>query len=175
MTDYTPITPLLHPHYTPVSPDLGKAGAKPRKTVIKPAPNGFSLVEMMVVLLIIGLLAAVVIINVMPSQDKAMTTKAEADIATLGQAMEMYRLDNFNYPGAADGLAALRSPPASLTQPQNYRPGGYIKTLPEDPWGRPYQLQVPGRDGRPFDIFSLGADGQPGGSDNNADIYSGGL
>ena len=137
-----------------------------------PPTNGFSLVELMVVIFIIGLLATVVLINVLPSQDKAMRVKAQGDIATLGQAMEMYRLDNMTYPGATEGLVALKSPPASLAMPQNYRAGGYIKDLPSDPWGRPYQFQVPGRNGAPFEIFSLGADGKPGGSDNDADIYA---
>ncbi|HUQ14313.1 MAG TPA: type II secretion system major pseudopilin GspG [Novosphingobium sp.] len=134
--------------------------------------NGFSLVELMVVIFIIGLLATVVLINVLPSQDKAMRVKAQGDIATLGQAMEMYRLDNMTYPGPAEGLGALRAPPANLALPQNYRSGGYIKDLPADPWNRPYQYVVPGRDGRPFDILSLGADGKPGGQDNDADIYA---
>jgi len=138
----------------------------------KPIPNGFSLVELMVVIFIIGLLATVVLINVLPSQDKAMRVKAQGDIATLGQALEMYRLDNMAYPGPAEGLAALRTPPANLGMPQNYRAGGYVKDLPSDPWGRPYQYAVPGRDGRPFEIFSLGADGQSGGDGNDADIYA---
>jgi general secretion pathway protein G len=131
--------------------------------------NGFTLVELMVVIFIIGLLAAVVVINVLPSQDKAMVEKARADIATLNQAMEMYRLDNMTYPTATDGLAALVAAPASLTQPARYRPGGYIKTLPNDPWGRPYQLRVPGTKGA-FEVISLGADGAVGGDGENADI-----
>ncbi|MCA1661154.1 MAG: type II secretion system major pseudopilin GspG [Novosphingobium sp.] len=134
--------------------------------------NGFSLVELMVVIFIIGLLATVVLINVLPSQDKAMRVKAQGDIATLSQAMEMYRLDNLTYPGVGEGLAVLRSSPASLTLPQNYRAGGYVKDLPNDPWGRPYQYQSPGRNGAAFDIFSLGADGKPGGEGNDADIYA---
>ena len=134
--------------------------------------NGFSLVELMVVLFIIGLLAVVVAVNVIPQGDKAMRVKAQADIATLGQQLEMYRLDNMAYPSAAEGLAALRNPPASLALPQNYRSGGYIKDLPNDPWGRPYQYQTPGRNGSAFDIFSLGADGKPGGDGNDADIYA---
>jgi len=125
----------------------------------------------MVVIVIIGLLATVVFINVMPSQDKAMATKAKADIATLEQAMEMYRLDNFRYPSGGEGLNALVSPPSG-SQPGQYRPGGYVKSVPTDPWGRPYQLTVPGRSGA-FDIYSLGADGAPGGEGENADIYSG--
>ena len=133
--------------------------------------DGFTLVELMVVIVIIGLLATVVLINVLPSQDKAMATKAKADIATLSQAMEMYRLDNFSYPSAGDGLQALVSAPAGA-QAGNYRPGGYVKSLPDDPWGRPYQLAVPGKAGA-FDIYSLGADGAPGGEGENADIYAG--
>ena len=135
--------------------------------------NGFSLVELMVVIFIIGLLATVVLINVLPSQDKAMSVKARSDIATLEQAMDMYRLDMATYPNQAEGIAALKTPPAGLALPQNYRSGGYVKDVPLDPWGRPYQYQVPGRDGKPFEIYSLGADGQPGGTDQNADIYSG--
>ena len=133
--------------------------------------DGFTLVELMVVIVIIGLLATVVLINVLPSQDKAMVVKARADIATLDQAMELYRLDNFSSPSGGDGLSALVTQPAGA-QAGRYRPGGYIKTLPKDPWGRPYQLAVPGRKA-PFDIYSLGADGAPGGEGENADIYSG--
>ncbi len=136
------------------------------------AEEGFTLVELMVVIVIIGLLATVVMINVLPSQDRAMETKARADISTLSQAMEMYRLDNLSYPTGGDGLQALVAPPASA-QAGRYRPGGYVRSLPQDPWGRPYQLAVPGKSG-PFDIYSLGADGAPGGSGENADIYADG-
>lgn len=145
--------------------DGGAPGARPTPE----EEEGFTLVELMVVIVILGLLATVVLINVLPSQDRAMATKARADIATLEQAMEMYRLDNFSYPNQGDGLQALAAAPASA-QPGRYRSGGYIKNLPSDPWGRPYQLAVPGRSG-PFDIFSLGADGAPGGEGENADIY----
>ena len=134
--------------------------------------NGFSLVEMMVVLFIIGLLAAVVALNVIPQGDKARVVKAQADIATLGQALEIYRLDNGTYPGIGEGLGALKNPPANLLMPQNYKNGGYIKDLPPDSWSRPYQYIVPGQAGHPFEIYSLGADGKPGGEDNDADIYA---
>jgi len=144
---------------------------RPGRSPSRDAEQGFTLVELMVVIVIIGLLATVVMINVLPSQDKAMATKARADIATLEQAMEMYRLDNLSYPAGGEGLNALVSPPAGA-QAGRYRPGGYIKSLPKDPWGRPYQLAVPGRRG-PFDIYSLGADGAPGGDGENADIYGG--
>ena len=133
---------------------------------------GFTLVELMVVIVIIGLLATVVLINVLPSQDRAMVTKAKADIATLSSAMEQYRLDNMAFPNTGQGLQALVAAPAGLAQPGRYRPGGYIKRLPDDPWGRPYQLQVPAPDGGPYAIVSLGADGAPGGDGNDADITS---
>jgi len=129
--------------------------------------DGFTLVELMVVIVIIGLLATIVLINVLPSQDKAMMTKAKADIATLEQAMEMYRLDNFSYPSSLNAL--VQPPPGG--DAARYRTGGYIKKLPDDPWHRPYQLAVPGKAG-PFDIYSLGADGAPGGTGENADISS---
>jgi general secretion pathway protein G len=151
--------------------DLSRDRPAVRPVAPRDGEEGFTLVELMVVIVIIGLLATVVLINVLPSQDKAMVTKAKADIATLEQAMEMYRLDNLAYPSGGDGLNALVSAPAG-SQPGRYRPGGYIKNLPNDPWGRPYQLAVPGKRG-PFDIFSLGADGAPGGQDENADIFGG--
>lgn len=135
------------------------------------AEHGFTLVELMVVIVIIGLLATIVAINVIPATDTARVEKAKADIATIEQALEQYRLDNLTYPSATDGLQALLNPPASLAQPQRYRRGGYIKKLPDDPWGRPYAYAVPGRKGA-FDISSLGADGQPGGDSENADLYS---
>jgi general secretion pathway protein G len=137
-----------------------------------PEANGFTLVELMVVIFILGLLTTIVVINVLPSQDRAMVEKARADIAILGQAMEMYRLDNLAYPTSSDGLQALVSAPASLPSSGRYRQGGYIKKLPEDPWGRPYQFDNPGRRGPGFDLYSLGADGAPGGEDDAADIYA---
>ena len=132
---------------------------------------GFTLVELMVVIVIIGLLATIVAINVIPATDTARVEKAKADISTIEQALEQYRLDNLTYPAATDGLQALLTPPASLAQPQRYRRGGYIKKLPQNPWGRAYIYTVPGRKGA-FDISSLGADGQPGGENENADILS---
>ncbi len=164
MTDRPRTVPEAVPQTVPeIAPAPARQDGRRRR-------NGFSLVELMVVLFIIGLLATVVAVNVLPSQDKAMRVKAEADIDTLGQAMEMYRLDNGAYPPAAEGLRALVSPPAGLAMPQNYRSGGYVRELPNDPWGRPYQVRVPGAQGRPFEIVSLGADGQPGGEGDAADI-----
>jgi general secretion pathway protein G len=130
---------------------------------------GFTLVELMVVIVIIGLLGTVVMLNVLPSQDRAMTEKARVDIATLEQALETYRLENLNYPATADGLQALVSRPQGLARPERYREGGYIRRLPEDPWGNPYRYANPGRNGV-IDVFSYGADGKEGGEGNNADI-----
>lgn len=131
--------------------------------------DGFTLVELMVVIVIIGLLTTIVVVNVMPSRGKAMVEKAKADVALIEQGLEMYRLDNFNYPDGNQGLAALQVQPPGLAQPGNYRPGGYLKRLPSDPWGRPYGYANPGSHG-PVDVFSLGADGAPGGDGENADI-----
>jgi general secretion pathway protein G len=113
----------------------------------------------MVVIVIIGLLATIVIINVMPAADRAAVTKVRADIATLEQAVELYRLDHLRYPTSDEGLQALIA-------------GNYIRRLPDDPWGRPYRYSAPGPAGRPVQIGSLGADGREGGSDEDEDITS---
>ena len=133
------------------------------------AKAGFTLVEVMVAVVIIGLLATVVMINVLPALDRAKTEKARADIATLEQAIETYRLENQTFPVTEQGLDALTKAPAGLAHPENYRPGGYIKRLPEDPWSKAYQYVAPGRTGA-FDVYSLGADGKVGGEGHDADI-----
>ncbi len=129
--------------------------------------QGFTLVELMVVIVIIGLLATVVAINVLPSQDRAMVGKARADISVLEQAIETYRLDNLTFP---EDLNALTTAPTSLAQPERYRQGGYIRRLPEDPWGNPYQYRRQSAHGGQFDVYSLGADGKEGGEGNDADL-----
>lgn len=149
-------------------PDIRFRGLRRRKPLRKVKANGFTLTEMLVTLFILGLVTTIVVINVLPNQDKAMVAKAKADIGTLAQAMESYRLDNMTYPSASEGLQALVTPPAAAGS--SPRPG-YIKKLPNDPWGRPYQYANPGRNGA-FDVYSLGADGAPGGDNENADIYS---
>ncbi|CAN5303807.1 type II secretion system major pseudopilin GspG [soil metagenome] len=127
------------------------------------AENGFTLVELMVVIVIIGLLTTIVAINVLPSLGKANAQVAKTDIATLDQAVEHFRIDNVTYPSAAQGLQVLVAPPGANAA------GGYIKKLPLDPWKRPYIYTFPGQHGA-FDISSLGADGVPGGTGENADI-----
>jgi general secretion pathway protein G len=131
--------------------------------------TGFTLVELLVVMVIIGLLITIVAIKVLPTIDTAKVEKAKADVAMLEQAVELFRLNNQNYPTSSDGLQALVSPPASLTRPELYQRGGYVKRLPNDPWGRPYAYAQPGTHG-PFDIYSLGADGAPGGEAEDADV-----
>ena len=132
--------------------------------------DGFSLVELMVVVFIMGLLATLIIVNVAPVGDRSRITKAKADISNLENALEQYSLDLYTYPSTDQGLAALSSPPAGIDVTL-YRPGGYIRRVQNDPWGNPYQYAFPGtRSGGRFDVYSLGADGQPGGEGNNADI-----
>ena len=130
---------------------------------------GFTLVEIMVVVVIIGLLATVVMINVLPSQDRAMREKARADIAVLEQAVETFRLETLRFPTAEEGLAALVQAPAGMARADRYRDGGYVRRLPQDPWGNSYQYAFPGQHSR-FDVYSLGADGVKGGEGDNADI-----
>ncbi|WP_269218877.1 type II secretion system major pseudopilin GspG [Brevundimonas vesicularis] len=131
---------------------------------------GFTLVELMVVIVIIGLLATVVAINVLPAQGKAMVGKAKADISTLEQAIETYRLDNLTFPDNAQGLQALVTAPQGLSQPDRYRQGGYVRRLPKDPWGRDYQYRRPSTHGGQFDVFSWGADGKEGGEGEDSDL-----
>jgi general secretion pathway protein G len=132
--------------------------------------DGFTLVELMVVIVIIGLLAAIVAFNVLPMGDKARVEKAKSDISTIEQALEMYKLQNLTYPSTSEGLQALVKAPGSA-DPSRYQAGGYIKKLPDDPWGRPYQYAAPGQHSE-ADVWSWGADGKEGGEGVNADIGS---
>lgn len=141
----------------------------PEKKRRRARQAGFTLVEMMVVIVILGLLATVVAINVLPNQEKAMKGKARADVSVLEQALEGYRLDNFSFPTTEQGLQALVAPPAGLTQVDRYREGGYVRRLPKDPWGNPYQYRAPGAHGA-IDVYSFGADGREGGEGKDADI-----
>lgn len=135
----------------------------------RPAANGFTLIELMVVIVIIGILTTVVVVNVLPDVDKAAVTRARADIASLETALTGYKADTMVYPSTAQGLAALRSAPADLASPERYRPGGYVSRLPDDPWGHPYQYASPGRHG-PFDVWSMGPDGRSGPGAEDDDI-----
>ena len=132
--------------------------------------DGFTLVELMVVIVIIGLLATIVVINVLPSGDKAKVTKARADISTIEGALETYRLQLDRYPTTAQGLAALKTAPAGADAAR-YQPGGYIRKLEKDPWGNPYLYASPGQHGE-ADVWTFGRDGKEGGEGIDADIGS---
>ena len=137
---------------------------------VKSLENGFSLIEILVVLMIIGMLTTVVAINVLPSQDRARVDKAKADIRIMEQALELYRLDMFSYPTKQEGLKALIEKPSNNRFSDRYRQGGYIRRLELDPWGNDYQYERPGKNNSPFEIISFGADGQKGGEGLESDI-----
>lgn len=129
--------------------------------------DGFTLIEIMVVVVILGILAALIAPNVINRIDDAQSVKIKQDLRTIESALKLYRLDNFRYPDTEAGLEALVTPPQD---PNAHWPaGGYLDRLPKDPWDRPYQYLYPGNQGE-FDIYTLGRDGQPGGEGLDADI-----
>ncbi|WP_018233388.1 type II secretion system major pseudopilin GspG [Thioalkalivibrio thiocyanodenitrificans] len=133
------------------------------------ATRGFTLIEVMVVVVILGILAAIVVPRIMDRPDEARVTKARNDIRALESALNLYRLDNFRYPTTDQGLRALVERPGGQPEARNWRSGGYMDRLPTDPWGNHYQYVHPGRHGD-IDIYSFGADGRPGGEGINAEI-----
>jgi len=133
------------------------------------AAHGFTLIELMVVLVIIGVLAALIVPNVLERADDARVTAAHTDVNNLMQALKLYKLDNQRYPSAEQGLDALVHKPGASPVPPNWK--SYLDKLPNDPWGHPYQYLNPGVKGE-IDVFSLGADGIAGGEGKNADIGS---
>ena len=133
------------------------------------AARGFTLIEVMVVVVIMGILAALVVPKLMGRADDARIIAAKQDIATLMQGLKLYKLDNQRFPSADQGLQALVAKPTVGTIPPNWKP--YLDKLPNDPWGNPYQYVNPGVKGE-IDVYSLGADGQTGGDGNNADVGS---
>jgi general secretion pathway protein G len=134
-----------------------------------PLARGFTLIEILVVLVIIGVLAALIAPNVLDQASNAKVTAARADVTNLVQALKIYKLDNMRYPSSEQGLDALVRKPTAGAVPSNWKP--YLEKLPKDPWGQPYQYLNPGLRGE-IDVFSFGADGKPGGEGNDADIGS---
>jgi general secretion pathway protein G len=133
--------------------------------------RAFTLIEVMVVVAILAVLAALIVPKVMSRPDEARVVAARQDIASLLQALKLYRLDNLRYPTTEQGLAALVTRPTLPPVPPNWKPGGYLERLPRDPWGNPYQYLSPGLRGE-VDVFSFGADGSAGGEGFDADIGS---
>lgn len=127
--------------------------------------QGFTMLELMVVIVILGILAGMVLPNVFGNKEQAERQKVVSDLVALEGAMDMYKLDNSRYPNTDQGLEALISEPTIAPEPRNYRPGGYIKRLPKDPWGNEYLLLSPGDNGE-FDIFTPGLDGEEGTDDD---------
>ena len=132
---------------------------------------GFTLIEVMIVVVILGILAAVIAPRILDRPDQAKMAAAKSDIAVIMQQLKLYRLDNAAYPSTDQGLGALTVKPSTNPLPTNWKVGGYLERLPNDPWGRPYQYLNPGLKGE-IDVYSLGADGQPGGEGSNADFGS---
>jgi len=138
---------------------------------VKSGQGGFTLLEVMVVVVILGILAALVVPKIISRPDEARAIAAKQDVASLIQALKLYRLDNQRYPTTEQGLQALVARSATAPIPPNWKAGGYLERMPKDPWGNLYQYLNPGVHGE-IDIFSFGADGAPGGEGNDADIGS---
>jgi len=143
-----------------------KSDLKKRKS-----QRGITLVELLVVLGIIALISAIVVVNVLPARDKAAVDKAKIDIGVIESALDQFRLDMLAYPSSQQGLEALVKQPQDVRASTTYRPGGYLRGgVPLDPWGNPYQYRFPGERGGAYDLYSFGADGEPGGEGLDADI-----
>src|ERR1700678_2828868 len=139
------------------------------EVIMRKRERGFTLIEIMVVVVILSVLGALVVPQIIDKVDVAKVKRAQSDIRAIQTALDLYRLDNFKYPTTEQGLQALVKQPAdpSLT---NYNPNGYLKSLPKDPWGNIYTYASPGADGREYDITTYGRDGKPGGEGFDADI-----
>jgi general secretion pathway protein G len=139
---------------------------------MKKKEKGFTLLEILIVITILGILASLVAVRVMDRPGEARTTKAELEIQTLESALKLFRLDNGFYPSTDQGLRALVEPPTIGRIPRNWREGGYLEkgTVPKDPWGNEYLYQSPGIFNRDFDLWSYGADGEEGGEGEDRDV-----
>jgi general secretion pathway protein G len=143
----------------------------PKRPLRQRVQRGFTLVEIMVVVVIIGILGALVVPKLLGRTGEARQTAARTDIDSLKAALKFYKLDNQRYPTTEQGLQSLVQKPTTGPAANNWKEGGYLERLPKDPWGNPYQYLSPGIHGE-VDIFSFGADGQPGGTGEDADIGS---
>ncbi len=139
--------------------------------IYKRIQQGFTLIEMMVVIVIMGILASLIVPKIMGRPDEARVIAAKQDIASVMQALKLYKLDNQRYPTTEQGLQALVSQPTTPPVPTNWKTSGYLDKLPTDPWGNPYQYLFPGVRSE-LDVFSFGVDGAAGGEGNDADIGS---
>jgi general secretion pathway protein G len=135
----------------------------------KQTQHGFTLIEVMIVVVILGILASIVVPKIMGRPDEARATRTQQDIRAVGAALDLYRLDNFSYPTTDQGLEALVTKPGNLPQGAHWKQGGYLDKVPTDAWGRPYFYLRPGVHGE-YDLYSFGADGVEGGTEANADI-----
>lgn len=142
---------------------------KPSQKLRSSGEAGFTLIEIMVVIAIIGILATLIVPKIMGKPDEARVIAAKQDVGTIVQALKLYRLDIGRYPTTEQGIKALVEKPTTEPIPQNWKMGGYLDYVPKDPWGNPYQYSNPGARGE-IDVFSYGSDGKPGGTNNDADI-----
>lgn len=131
--------------------------------------SGFTLIEIMVVMVILGLLVAVVAPNILGRGEEARIGVAKTQLRNVGNALDLYKLDNFNYPSTEQGLEALVNEPSGSPEAKNWNKDGYLPSVPVDPWGNEYQYVSPGSEG-PYDLYSFGPDGKEGGSDEGEDI-----
>ena len=147
-----------------------RGGNRPLASFVR-AIGGFTLLEVMIVVVILGILATLVVPKIISRPDEARVIAARQDVASIMQALKLYRLDNLRYPRTEQGLQALIEKPSTPPIPPNWKVGGYLERMPKDPWGNPYQYLNPGLHGE-IDVYSFGADGMPGGEGNDADIGS---
>lgn len=175
MIDTTPVntmpkSAIHHAKFQADNVSCDKASSMQRQSVHQSSQSGFTLIEIMVVIVILAILAGLVVPKVVGQSDKARIKTTETALATVSNALDMYKVDNSRYPTTAQGLEALTTPPADA---KNYPDGGYIKGgYPTDGWENEMQYVAPGSESRPYDLFSLGADGQQGGEGQDADIYA---